>query len=208
MVKLYLAALLAIGAAPIQAQPSAPALTIQPSPDSPEQRQALRSLSACLAKARPRWARQTLSLPYLSDAQAYAASQALTGTDTCIGRNGAELTFRTSSMVGSLADHFLRAEIGQVDFASLKSALARMSPLNVSEDFALCVAARNPASARDLVLSEPGSAAETQAIRQFAGYIEICTNESEELTVDLQSLRALISTALYRGVTSIQSASN
>jgi len=200
MAKYVLAALLAIGAASAQAQPAAPTGAILPSPDTAEERQALRTLSACLAKARPRWARHTLSLPYLSDSQAYAASRALSGKDSCVPRNGAEITFRTSSMVGSLADHFLRTEIRQVNAARLTSALARMTPLNVSEDFALCVAARNPDAARDLVLSEPGSTAETQAMRKFAGYIDICTNEGEDLTVDLQALRALVSTALYRGV--------
>jgi hypothetical protein len=199
MKTLFLSALLALAAAPAQTQTLPP--NVQPSPDSAEERQALRILSACLAKARPRWARHTLSLPYLSDSQAYAASRALSGKDSCVlPRNGAEYTFRTSSMVGSLADHFLRTDIQQVDPARLTSALARIAPLNVSEDFALCVAARNPTAARDLVLSDPGSTAETEAIRKFAGYIEICTNESEDLTVDLQALRALISTALYRGV--------
>ena len=198
MKTLTLAALLALAAAPAQTQPLPP--NVQPSPDSAEERQALRNFTACLAKARPRWARHTLSLPYLSDSQAYAASRALSGKDSCVPRTGAEYTFRTSSMVGSLADHFLRTEIRQVDSGRLTSALARMTPLNVSEDFALCIVARNPAAARDLVLSEPGSTAESQAIRQFAGYIEICTNENEDLTVDLQALRALVSTALYRGV--------
>src|SRR5687768_5048595 len=105
MTRLHLAALLILGAASAQAQPLPP--NVQPSPDSAAERQALRSLTACIAKSRPRWARQTLSLPYLSDAQAAAAAEALSGKDSCVPRTGAELTFRTSSMVGSLADHFL-----------------------------------------------------------------------------------------------------
>ena len=200
MAKHYLAALLALGAISVQAQPPAPAVPIQPSPDSAEERKTLRTLSACLAKARPRWARQTLSHPYLSDAQAYAATLALKGRDKCVRGPELEVTLRTSGMVGSLAEHFLRAELERADSARLATVLSTMAPLNVSEDFALCVAARNPDAARDLVLSEPGSTAETQAMRKFAGYIDICTNEGEELTVDLQALRALISTALYRGV--------
>jgi hypothetical protein len=208
MTRLYIAALLACAAAPALAQPTATAAAIEPSPDSAAERQALRTLTACLAKARPRWARHTLSLPYLSDAQAYAASRALSGTDSCVPRTGAEYTFRTSSMVGALADHFLRPEIQRTDTARLASALSATTPLNVSEDFALCVAARDPASARDLVLSEPGGAAETQAVRQFVRQIDPCTNEGEELTVDLQSLRALISTAIYRGIVTDRVAAN
>ena len=208
MHKLYLAAFLALGAVPVEAQASEPAVPIEPSPDSAAERQALRTLTACLVKARPRWARRTLSLPYLSQAQAGAAAQALSGKDSCVPRTGAELRFRTSSMVGALADIYLRTDIQRVEMERLKSALARATPLNVSEDFALCVTARNPEAARDLVLSEPGSEAENKAVRKFASTIDPCTNAGEALTVDLQSLRSLVSTALYRGLTNGLAARN
>ena len=76
-----------------------------------------------------------------------------------------------------------------------------LPPRNVTEDFALCVAARNPAAARALALSEPGSDSETQAVGRLAPHVGPCTEPGEDLKVDLQSLRALVSTALYRGVT-------
>ncbi len=198
MAKLYLAALLAISAAPVQAQP----IALQPGPDSAEQRKGLQQLTACLAEARPRWARNTLSRPYLSDAQAYDASRALSGKDSC-ARDGTEVTFRTSGMVGSLAEHFLRKEMERVDSAGLADKLATVRPLNVSEDFALCVAARNPVAARELAMSEPGSSAEDAAAHQVAAQVEPCTHANEQLTVDLQALRSLVSTALYRGVTAL-----
>jgi hypothetical protein len=203
MARLYLAVLLAVGAASVHAQP--PAATLQPSPDSAEQRKGLLKFTACLAEARPRWARGTLSRPYLSDAQRYDASLALKGKDSCVpgGPDGTEITFRTSGMVGSLAEHFLRRDLERADAARLAEKLSTLPPLNVTEDFALCVAARNPAAARDLALSEPGSAAEDAAARKVAESVEPCTRESEQLTVDLQSLRALVATALYRGVTAV-----
>jgi hypothetical protein len=205
MAKLYLAALLALGAAAsVHAQP--PAGTIQPSPDSAAQRKASQKLVSCLAEARPHWARSMLSHPYLSDAQVYDATKALRGRDTCVtSRDGVEVTFRNSLMVGSLAEHFLRKDITRADPARVAEKLSTLPPLNVSEDFALCVAARNPAAARDLALSEPGSAAEEAAAARLAAYLEPCTRESERLTVDLQSLRALVATALYRGVTAVLS---
>lgn len=200
MAKLHLAALLALGAASAQAQPPG----IQPSPDSAEQRKALQKLTSCLAEARPGWARGTLSRPYLSDAQAYDASLALRGKDGCLGRDvEAEFTFRTSGMVGSLAEHFLREEMERADSKRVAEKLATLPPLNVTEDFALCVASRNPVAARSLALSEPGSAAEEEAARKLAAHVEPCTAETEKLTVDLQSLRALVATALYRGVRAV-----
>ncbi|HEU0135198.1 MAG TPA: hypothetical protein VFR28_10270 [Allosphingosinicella sp.] len=201
MAKLYLAALLAVSAAPVHGQSPAPPEPIQVSPDSAAERKMLQKLSACLAKARPRWARNTLAQPYLSDDQARLAAQALTGRDKCIrGNDKAEVTMRTSGMVGSLAEHFLRADIETADPARVAGSLSSLKPLNASEDFALCVSARDPAAARELALSEPGSDSEDRAARRLAQFVEPCTNPGEKLTVELQSLRALVSTALYRGV--------
>jgi len=205
MAKLFLAALLAAAATCAHAQ--SPMVTLEPSPDSAEQRKASQKLTACLAKARPRWARATLSRPYLSDAQAYDASLAVRGRDTCVvSRNGEEYTFRTSLMVGSLAEHFLQKDLRRADAARLAEKLSTLPSRNVTEDFALCVTARNPAAARDLALSEPGSAEEDAAARKVFEYVEPCRQESEQLTVDLQALRALVATALYRGVDAVLTA--
>lgn len=202
MAKLFLAALLALGTATVHAQP--PGVTLEPSPDSAEQRKASQKLTRCLAEARPRWARNTLSRPYLSDAQAFDASSAVRGRDLCgATRDGTEITFRTSLMVGSLAEHFLREDIRRADAARLAEKLSTLAPRNVTEDFALCVTARNPAAARDLALSEPGSAAEEAAAMKVFAYVESCRAESEQLTVDLQALRALVAAALYRGVNEV-----
>jgi hypothetical protein len=83
--------------------------------------------------------------------------------------------------------------------------LSTLPPLNVTEDFALCVASRDPASARALALSEPGSAAEDAAARKVSAHLESCTQDEERLTVDLQALRSLVATALYRSVTAVLS---
>jgi len=199
MAKLFLAVLIAVGTAGAQAQ-SPPGAGLQPSTDSAERRQALRKLSTCLAESRPRWARQTLSHPYLSQAQATAAAEALSGRDNCIGKEDAEITFRTSVMVGSLAEHFVRPHIKGGDVRRLGRILNSLPPLNSSEDFALCVAVRDLGAAGDLVLSEPGSTLESEAAARLANHVRPCTNEGEQLTVELQSLRALVSVALYRAL--------
>lgn len=199
MTRYVIAALLAFSAASGTAQ----TVDIQPTVDTPEQRQSLRTLTSCLAQQRPRWARQTLAQPYLSQSQARIAAYALSGRDTCVTRNEVEVTFRTSSLVASLAEHYVRTEIGQIDLARLSSALNAITPLNVSEDFAFCVASRNPTAARNLTLSAFGSAEEAAAAQQLAGGVAPCTNRGENLTVDLQALRALSATALYRAVSSV-----
>jgi hypothetical protein len=199
--------LLVAGSASVHAQApaaAAGAFPIEPSVDTPEQRQTLSKFSACLAQSRPRWARQTLAHAYLSEEQASIATQALKGNDSCVvGRDGAEVTFRTSALVGSLAEYFLRSELAKADMDRLGRALNTAAPLNASEDFGLCVASRNPAAARDLALSVPGSDAEAAAARSLANEVSPCIRRGERLTVDLQSLRALMSTALYRVVTAV-----
>ena len=201
MTKLYLCAFLALCAASAQAQPPSSAVSVQPFVDSAQERQTLRNMSACLAEARPRWARETLALPYLSKKQATATTEVLSGTDSCIRGPEVELSLRTSGMVGGLAEHFLSARIVKADFRRLAKALDTLEALNASEDFALCVASRNPAAARDLALSDPGSAAESEAARKVSGHVEVCTGPSQQMTIDLQSLRAMMSVALYRAMT-------
>jgi len=204
MKKHCLASLLAILASAAQAETLAAPVAIQPAVDTAEQRQALRKFTVCVAQARPGWARSTLAYPYLSDAQAKAAAEALTGRDNCLGTHEKEMTFRTSTLVGALAEHFVRAEMPRTDTKRLAAALASTAPLNVSEDFGLCVASHNAAAATDLALSEPGSAEENKAVSELGAYVGSCANPGEKLTVDLQSLRALVANALYRAVTAAE----
>lgn len=201
MKKQFLPALAALVGLFAQAQAAAAAVAIQPAVDTPEQRQTLRQFTMCLAQARPSWARDMLARPYLSTAQASAAAEALTGRDNCLGTHEKQMIFRTSTMVGSLAEYFVRAEIGRTDAKRLASALATAAPLNVTEDFGLCVAAHNVGAATDLALSDPGSAQESKAVSELGAYLPSCANPGEQLTVDAQALRALVSNALYRGVT-------
>lgn len=208
MTRPALAMLLAACAASAQAQTSTPAAPLQPSVDTAEQRQSLRTLVGCVAKSRQNWARQLLAEPYLSEDQARAAGELFEGRDACAGRHDTEVTFRTSSIVSNLAEHFLKSDLAGVDQQRLARTLNLLAPANASEDFALCVAARDPAAASALSLSEPGSGEESRAAGQLAAHVEPCAAKGEKLTVDLQGLRGLMSIALYRAMTSVKLAKN
>ena len=197
---IQLATLIALAATTQMEAPSA-TIELQAAPDSAERRTALRKLVTCVAKSRPRWARQTLALPYLSDAQAGEASEVLNGRDNCIVDPELDMTFRTSTLVGTLAETFVQQQLNGGNMSRLASSLNTVTPLNASEDFALCVAVRAPDAARALTLSEPGSAAEGQAAQQLAEKVPQCTQPGEDLKVDIQALRALTATALYRAMT-------
>ena len=200
MTRLFIALLLS-AAVSTQAQAAAVATPIQPSVDTVQQRQSLRTLMACVAKSRPNWARQLLAQPYLGEEQTRTAGEALSGKDRCIIKDETEVTFRTSSMVSNLAEYFLGAELATANLERLSKKLNTLAPLNASEDFALCVAARDPAAARDLALSEPGANEELQAAEKLAKQVQPCIIKGEQPTVDLQSLRGLMSIALYRAMT-------
>lgn len=208
MTRLFLALMTAASAVSVQAQSTAAAVVIQPSVDTPKQRQELRSFMTCVAKSRPTWAREMLAKPYLSEAQTEAASDALSGRDRCLMKPEAEMTFRTSSIVSIVAEHSMHAALTDANIDPLSKALNTLTPLNASEDFALCVASRDPVAARELSLSEPGGAAETLAAGKLAVHIQPCVIKGEQPTVDLQSLRGLMSIALYRAVTTARLASN
>ncbi len=194
-------ALLLGAAVSAQTQAADLATPIQPSVDTAQQRQSLRTLMTCVAKSRPNWARQLLAQPYLGEEQTRTAGEALSGKDRCIMKDETEMTFRTSSMVSNLAEFFLGAELTNADLERLSKSLNTIAPLNSSEDFALCVAARDPASARAIALSEPGGNDEQQAADKLAAQVQPCVIKGEQPTVDLQSLRGLMSIALYRAMT-------
>lgn len=197
---IHLAVLLAAAVPLPTAQAPAATAELQAAPDSGERRQALRTLIMCVAKARPRWARETLAEPYLSEAQAGQAAEILSGRDNCLADPETDMTFRTSTLVGSLAEYFVRADAAPDSEARLGAALNSATPLNGSEDFALCIAARDPAAARALALSDPGTDEEMRSAKRLAAFVQPCTQPGENLTVDLQSLRALVATAMYRAM--------
>lgn len=207
MISLLAAALLASSPPTPPAQPASAAV-IQPALDTPQERQALRKLTICVAGLRPRWARAMIAFPYLSDPQASAAAQVVSGHDNCLGAPEVAVAFRTSGVVGSVAEYFVRSEMTRTDPQRLANALATVPPLNVSEDFALCLAARNPKAALDLALSDPGSAAEVGAAGLVSKSVPSCTKPGERLDVDLQAMRAMVATALYRGVAVATGAQN
>lgn len=198
-------AIMLVACATISQAQSAP---IQPSVDTAEQRQTLRNFVGCVAESRPNWARQLLAKPYLSEVQAQSAGEIFSGRDTCLRQDQMEMTFRTSSIVSNLAEHFLRDGLASADLGRLSQSLNAQTPLNTSEDFALCVASRAPAAARALALSEPGSSEEEGAAGKLAPQIQPCVKPGENLTVDLQSLRGLMSIALYRANMAVALARN
>src|SRR3954464_14740209 len=107
MKALPVAILVIVAEVPVQAQPSPPPGIIQPALDTAPERQALRKLAICVAEQRPRWARSVLSYPYLSGPQASAAAQIVSGHDNCLGAPEVEVAFRTSGVVGSVAEYFV-----------------------------------------------------------------------------------------------------
>ena len=201
MKALCIAAFMASIIPTIAAPSTAAQVKIHPVVDSPAQRDALRKFSQCVAGQRPRWARALLAQPYLSDAQTEAAAEVVTGQDHCLGRNETEMTFRTSTVVAALAEQFLRADLARADFGEVSRTLQTLEPSNAFEDFALCVAAQSPQSARDLALSEPGSPDEANAAKSMISRVAPCTRPGEQLQVDPQELRALVAAALYKATT-------
>lgn len=181
-------------------QGAAPVPALQANADSTADRAAVRAFSKCLARQRPRWARDVLAQPYLSKGQTALLETIGIGNDNCSGSGSKEMTLRHTSIVAGLAEQLITEDLVQVGMKRVSAELNRIPSRNTSEDFALCIVARRSKVAQDLVMSSPGSDAERVAGEQLALGVESCTNPGESGKVDLQSLRALAATALYRGV--------
>jgi hypothetical protein len=193
----HLTAILLICAVPANAAPN---VVVHQPVDTATERQALRKLTFCVAERRPRWAHQLVSYPYLSDAQASAAAELVSGRDNCLAAPEVAVAFRTSGVAGAVAEHFVGSKMATLDMKRISAALATAPSLNASEDFALCVTSRNPGTALDLVRSELGSAEEMRAASALARGVPSCTMPNERLQVDVEALRALVATALYRAM--------
>lgn len=177
-------------------------------------RRNLRSFSLCVAAERGDWARSTLALPYLSREQVVAAHTVLSGRADCQSSEVMEFDFHASQLVGGLAEHFLRADLANADVARLAQlndqslAASGLAPRNEYEDLGLCVVQRDPAAARALVLTDPGSGAETSAATRVTANVAPCVYQGQSMRLDVPALRALVATALYRSLSSFASRGN
>jgi hypothetical protein len=180
------------------------AVTPQEREDQATARRVMRTYAACLLAARPRTAVAIVAAAYGSDEQAAIVRRRVQGVEDCMGRTGLSMRFPPETLAGALGEAGIRAHFTTADLAPV-AALAEadvarlgLTPRNGYEEIAACIARRDPAAVRALVLTEPATPEERIARRPVVANVGACVNQGQSLSVDMGGLRAMVAVALYR----------
>lgn len=185
--------------------PAPGALTARPAENSVAARLAMRTFAACLMRNNPRASAEILLQPYGSAEQQAVIERRVAGTHNCM-RSEMRLLFHPGALAGALSEaglatRFASANLGRVtNLAADSITIFDLNPRNGLEELGLCVARRAPEAVRAWALSEPGSAAETNARRAVIPEISPCVDQGQPLHADVVGLRAILSAGLYRAL--------
>ena len=180
------------------------AVSPQEREDQATARRVMRTYAACLLEARPRTAVAILAAPYGGEEQAAIVRRRIQGVEDCMGRTGLSMRFAPESLAGALGEAGIRARFAAADLAAIAAladedvARLGLTPRNGYEELAACIARRDPAAVRALVLTEPATPEERIARRPVMANVGGCVNQGQSLTFDMVGLRAMVAVALYR----------
>jgi hypothetical protein len=178
-------------------------------PDTHSRDDALRLMNQfarCVGHQRRKDARAVLDLPLGSAEQNHAIARIIGVHEECMGEGGVELHFPGSALVGGLAEQLILDLYPGADvsfLAGLSDADQQRSgfaPRNLSEDFALCVLRRDPASVRALVDTQPTSPGEAAVVRKLVPQFGPCAVAGQTMTLDKPSVRLMLAFGLYRAL--------
>jgi hypothetical protein len=73
-----------------------------------------------------------------------------------------------------------------------------LAPRNGSEDFAFCLARKDPVAVRALIDTVPASKKEAAEIGRLIPHLGSCVVQGSTLTLNKQTIRTLLAVGLYR----------
>jgi hypothetical protein len=167
---------------------------------------AANAFARCVADNRSRLARGLLELEYRGEQQTERAGRFISGNEGCMREIGFQLRVDAPTLVGGMAEYFVRAVYGRYDYDALQSiapdavAGLGLSPRNLFEHIGQCVARRDPQAARSLVLTEPASDAEAEALEPITVQLSACIPADNTVQLSRRSLRSIVAVGLYRTV--------
>ena len=200
-------------ARPVMA-PARPAPELRPggwgylSPVSePAALKAMHRFAGCLAAKRPREVRETLQLDYTSpDYQAHM--HALSQGSSCAAPG--KLRMNGLLFAGSLAEAAFLADHGREPVSRLLPAdWASKPPLTTHNEvdvMAYCTVQKAAQGVRELLDTQPASAAEDSALRAIGPVLPLCVSQGTQARFNKPGLRAQLALALYRAVDHFRSA--
>jgi hypothetical protein len=166
----------------------------------------LYNYGACLAKARRKQVELFLAtFPFTAKSDRTARKIV---SDECL-REG-ELSFPSETLRGPLYQELYRIDFGgnapanvasapKLDYALSHGQPAAVDPIHANlRTFADCTVRRDPAAARDLVLSNVGSAGESAALQRMMAPMSSCIVQGDTIKMTRPLIRSAVAEVLYR----------
>ncbi len=173
---------------------------------------AANAFARCTADRRGPLARTLLAMPYRSEEQSDRAGRLLRGTEECMNDIGFQLRADTPTLLGGMAEHYLRVFYDDADLAAVSGlteesiAELGLTPRNAPEFIGLCAARANPAAIRAFVSTEPASDDEAEALGAVVPLLGPCVPEGETVRLDRRSVRSIAAVGLYRALAAAEAA--
>jgi hypothetical protein len=171
-----------------------------------EAQRILYNYGACLAKARRKQVEMFLATsPFTAKSDRTARKIA---SDECLMEG--ELSFPSETLRGPLYQELYRMDFGgnvpanvasapALDYASSHGEVAAADPIHANlRTFADCAVRRDPAAARDFILSNVGSAGESAALQRMMAPMSSCIVQGDTVKMTRPLIRGAVAEVLYR----------
>jgi hypothetical protein len=174
------------------------------SANDPIDRQVTNQFARCIADTRPQFADQILEMPFTSGEQEKLISAHLGGWDKCLSTYQFDLKLNTLSILGGMAESRIAYKYRGADPAAFAKVTddqlyaSPAAPRNTSEDFAMCLARKNPSAVRALIESRPETDKETASIKLLTPHLSECLIQGMTIQFNRSTIRAYAAYGLYR----------
>ena len=157
----------------------------------------------CVANSKPQWADGVLAMQFLSEEQTRAANKGVSGLQSCFSTSQFDLKFSFLSLLGGLAEQRITERFGDKDVSGLSAITdeqlfsSAAAPKTTTDDFAMCIARKDPVTVRRLIASEPITSQETQLIQSLVPHLSGCLPSGLNIKLNKQTVRAYSAVGLY-----------
>lgn len=172
------------------------------SPSKPREVRALHSLAACVAGKREADVRRVLAIDF-REREYGRELRRLAGREASCGKLIGNSTIRADGVLfaGTLAELLVERDLGGGDLAprvAYDASRPVLEARNGAELMAVCVVRRAPAETISLLRTEAASAAEIEQLRAMSAALSGCIPPGQQVRLNRESIRALLSLAAYR----------
>jgi hypothetical protein len=171
---------------------------------TPEARVLTNQFSRCFAAERLKWAREVVALPYAEGEQSKRVHAIMGGMDECLGPSRFDLRLVVPSIIGAMAEQLILKDFKSVDVSGLAKVdddrlfASQAAPRNLSEDFGMCVARRDPVAVRQLIDAGVATTREAGLLGKLRPHLGPCVPQGLSLRLNPATIRSLSVVGLYR----------